>query len=36
MTINIDAKDFELLRDQNAEGGDIDGQMSMLNDDQRT
>ena len=26
----IDAKDFEMLRDQNAEGGDIDGQMSML------
>ena len=26
----LDAKDFEMLRDQNAEGGDIDGQMSML------
>ena len=26
----LDATDFEMLRDQNAEGGDIDGQMSML------
>jgi len=26
----LNAKDFEMLRDQNAEGGDIDGQMSML------
>ena len=26
----LDAKDFEMLRDQNAEGGDIDGQMAML------
>ena len=26
----LDAKDFEMLRDQNAEGGDIDGQMTML------
>ena len=26
----LDAKDFEMLRNQNAEGGDIDGQMTML------
>jgi len=26
----LDAKDFEMLRDKNAEGGDIDGQMAML------
>ena len=26
----LDATDFEMLRDQNAEGGDIDGQMTML------